>query len=168
MAGRKVNVVVKGSAWEFSNSEKIGKGKYWHSGERSTSQLFSKEEEENQMCLLFSATEVRLVNGQGRKSLQGAELGICLFKIISFSLSFFKIPSFFSKSIHFFSKSLSFPFSFSHFHQINSICFQVVPYWLYVLYYIPQEHQSILPHGTQIVGWTFESSWILSGSFYKR
>ena len=27
-AGRKVNVVVKGSAWEFSNSEKIGKGKY--------------------------------------------------------------------------------------------------------------------------------------------
>ena len=24
----KVNVVVKGSAWEFSNSEKIGKGKY--------------------------------------------------------------------------------------------------------------------------------------------
>ena len=93
MAGRKVNVVVKGSAWEFSNSEKIGKGKYWHSGERSTSQLFSKEEEENQMCLLFSATEVRLVNGQGRKSLQGAELGICLFKIISFSLFFFALPS---------------------------------------------------------------------------
>ena len=73
----KVNVVVKGPVGEFSNSEKIGKGKYWHSGERSTWQLFSKRKKENQKCLPFFRLFGQI--GRSRQSFQQGE------KIYTFS-----------------------------------------------------------------------------------